>query len=84
MSAITITFDKVVRKDGVIFIRFVGTKHGESFDSIARLRDEIKQAYERDRRHQMLLALGAFLKANPVNPNPADLNGISFTADDGK
>lgn len=77
------TFAKVSRKDGQIFIGFAGTKQGISFDSFAQMKDMIREAYEKDRFHQMLMALGAFLKANPVNPNPADLNGTTFTADDG-
>ena len=84
MSEVTITFDKVARKDGHIFIRFVGTKRGVSFDSVSQLRDAIRVAYDREPEHQMLLALGAFLKANPVNPNPSDLNGTTFTFEDGK
>ena len=83
MTIRTYTFDKVARRDGHVFVRFVGTKQGVSFDSVSQLRDEVRRACERDRAQQMLMAINAFLKANPVNPDPSLLNGVSFTADDG-
>ena len=84
MSAVTITFGPVAVAGGRVRIQIAGTKRGVVFDGKQQLRDAIREALQKDREHQMLLAIYDYVKnVDPTLSNPAGLQGRSFTADNG-
>lgn len=81
----TLTIESVtLQDDGSLQVGFIGTGHGVAFDSLGALREAVRGALARDREHQGLMAVAAYMRAtDPGLTNPGGLVGLSFTADDG-
>lgn len=82
MTQKTYTFANCRFDSGVVFLGIQGSKQGWSFDR-EHLLSLVKAEVLRDREHQALMAIAAYIAANGVNAPPSGLNGTTFTADDG-
>lgn len=84
MAIRTFGIASFVVDSGGVNLRFVGSKSGRSWGSLAALREDVRQARERDADHRLLLAIGEALKADPGLANVKALESVTFEADDGR